>query len=238
MVYRGLYSYRQRLRVITLFSNICFVFFIHVERVCKSFWKESLTRTRSLFAKTERVHFQVRVGVFNCQQILQRFFRYLWYCGKKQIECGLAWSVFLSPTIHVITVVKICCGLTRRGFVSPQHLTTVAREQVHLLVWQPRTGEAGEKNEPRTHSSSQLSVAAPLSLLTIPLQTSEPACRLWPLWWRVSLSIRIQTTLNHIRFVKSIYFRRIVEWTPHWPPLTAAHKPWAYTSHDFVLKGF
>ena len=37
------------------------------------------------------------------------FFRYLWYCGKKQIECGLAWSVLLSTTIRVITVVKICC---------------------------------------------------------------------------------------------------------------------------------
>ena len=37
------------------------------------------------------------------------FFRYLWYCGKKQIECGLAWSVLLSTTIRVIRVVKICC---------------------------------------------------------------------------------------------------------------------------------
>ena len=37
MVYRGLYSYQQLVRVITLFPNICFVFFLHVERVCKSF---------------------------------------------------------------------------------------------------------------------------------------------------------------------------------------------------------
>ena len=28
---------------------------------------------------------------------------------KKLIECGLAWTVFLSTTIQVITVVKICC---------------------------------------------------------------------------------------------------------------------------------
>ena len=28
----------------------------------------------------------------------------------------------------------------------------------------------------------------------------------WPLWWQLSLSIRVQTTLNHIRFVK---YRRI-----------------------------
>ena len=36
---------------------------------------------------------------------------------KKQIECGLALSVLLSTTIRVITVVKICCGLTRRSRV-------------------------------------------------------------------------------------------------------------------------
>ena len=59
---------------------------------------------------------------------------------KKQIECGLALSALLSTTIFVITVVKICCGLTRRK-------------------------------------------------------------TFWPLWWRISLSIRVQTTLNHIRFV-------------------------------------
>ena len=28
---------------------------------------------------------------------------------KKQIECGLAWSIFLSTTRQVIIVVKICC---------------------------------------------------------------------------------------------------------------------------------
>ena len=56
----------------------------------------------------QRVHFQVRVGVFSCQD--KYLFRYLWYCGKKQIECGLAWSVLLSTTIRVITVVKMLCN--------------------------------------------------------------------------------------------------------------------------------
>ena len=48
--YRGLYSYWQRVCVITLFPNILFVLFLYVERFCKSFWKESLTRTSSSFA--------------------------------------------------------------------------------------------------------------------------------------------------------------------------------------------
>ena len=50
MVYHGLYSYRQPVRVITLCPNIFFVLFMYVERFCKSFWKGSLTRTSSSFA--------------------------------------------------------------------------------------------------------------------------------------------------------------------------------------------
>jgi len=49
MVYRGLYSYRQQVRVITLFPNILFVLFLYVERFCKSFCKESLTRTSRMW---------------------------------------------------------------------------------------------------------------------------------------------------------------------------------------------
>ena len=37
MVYRGLYSYRQGVRVTTVFPNIFLVLFLYVERFCKSF---------------------------------------------------------------------------------------------------------------------------------------------------------------------------------------------------------
>ena len=58
----------------------------------------------------QRVHFQVGVEVFNCQKILTKIsFAIFNIVVKKQIECDLAWSVFLSTTIQVITVVKICC---------------------------------------------------------------------------------------------------------------------------------
>ena len=50
VIYRGLYSYPQWLRFITLFSNNVFSLLRHVERVCKNFWKENLTRTSSSFA--------------------------------------------------------------------------------------------------------------------------------------------------------------------------------------------
>ena len=32
---------------------------------------------------------------------------------KNKLNCGLVWSVLLSTMMHVITVVKICCGPTR-----------------------------------------------------------------------------------------------------------------------------
>jgi len=40
---------------------------------------------------------------------------------KNKLKCGLAWSVLLLTMIRVITVVKICCGLTRLHLASPQH---------------------------------------------------------------------------------------------------------------------
>ena len=41
MWFCGLYSYRQWVRFITLFPNNVFLLLLHVERVCKSFWKDS-----------------------------------------------------------------------------------------------------------------------------------------------------------------------------------------------------
>ena len=53
------------------FPKHFFALFLHVERVCKSFRKESLTRFKS-----ESVF-------FNCRHLDKDFFRYLWYSGKK-----------------------------------------------------------------------------------------------------------------------------------------------------------
>ena len=55
---------------------------------------------KQLICVTQRVHFQVWIGVFSCQD--KYLFGFLWYCDKKQVECGLAWSVLLSTTIRVI----------------------------------------------------------------------------------------------------------------------------------------
>ena len=58
----------------------------------------------------QRVHFQFGVGVFNCQQILTKIsFVIFNIVVKNKSNVVLAWSVFLSTTIQVIAVLKICC---------------------------------------------------------------------------------------------------------------------------------
>ena len=68
MWFRGLYPYRQWLRFITVSPNNVFLLLLRVERVSKSFWKESW-RVQVVICIMQHVHFQVGEGVFNCQQI-------------------------------------------------------------------------------------------------------------------------------------------------------------------------
>ena len=61
VVYRGLYFYQQRVRVFTLFPNI---------ESLQKFLKGKSNPYKWLICIMQRVHFQVWVGVFNCQQML------------------------------------------------------------------------------------------------------------------------------------------------------------------------
>ena len=86
--YRGLYSYRQWVRVIRLFPNNFYVLFLPVERVCKRFWKETWrVQVAHLHKEARALSSPSRLST----NLGKDFFRYLWYCGKKQIECGLTW---------------------------------------------------------------------------------------------------------------------------------------------------
>ena len=56
----------------------------------------------------QRVHFQVRVGVFNCEQILAKIsFVIFEIVIKKQIECGIAWHWWNSTDFGLIDVFLI-----------------------------------------------------------------------------------------------------------------------------------
>ena len=81
---RGLCSYRQRVRFIILFPNFFFsyCFCILMQRILKG----KSDAYKKLICMMQSVHFQIRVVDFSCQD--KDLFRYVWYCGKKQIECG------------------------------------------------------------------------------------------------------------------------------------------------------
>ena len=91
MFYRGLYSYRQRLRVITLFPNIFSYCFFMLSEFVKGF-ERKVWRVRVAHLHNAARALSSLSRCFQLSTNLDRdFFRYLWYCGKKQIECRLAW---------------------------------------------------------------------------------------------------------------------------------------------------
>ena len=55
----------------------------------------------------QRVHCQVRVGVFSYQD--KYLFRYLWYFGKKQIECGLG-GLYSCRQRYMLLQWSKCCA--------------------------------------------------------------------------------------------------------------------------------
>ena len=91
VVYRGLYSHRQRVRVITLFPNIFSYRFCMLSEFAKAFerkvWRVQVANlhnaARALSSPSRCFQLSTNLD--------KDFCRYLWYCGKKkQIECRLA----------------------------------------------------------------------------------------------------------------------------------------------------
>ena len=76
VVYRGLYSYRQRVHIITLFPNIFYYF--------------------CMLSEFEKV-FERKVW---CLQV--DFFHYLWYCGKKTTRMwfSVVYTLINNDTSH------------------------------------------------------------------------------------------------------------------------------------------
>ena len=73
VVYRGLYTFWQRVRVHKSFPKHFFVLFLHVERRdLRKFLRGNSDAYNELICIMQHVHFQVRVGVLNCQQILTK----------------------------------------------------------------------------------------------------------------------------------------------------------------------
>ena len=107
MVYHGLYSYRQPVRVITLFPNIFLYCFCMLSDFAKVFerevWRVQVAHlhnaARALSSPSCCFQLSTNLG--------KDFFRYLWYCDKKQTECGLAWYWWNSTDLGLIDMFLI-----------------------------------------------------------------------------------------------------------------------------------
>ena len=130
MVYRGLYILLStRVLVITLFCNIFSLCFCMLSEFTKVFDRK--------VCRVQGTHLHNVASALSSPSrwnLDKDLFRYLWCCGKKQIECGLAWCVLLSTTTRVITVVKICCGLTRRTTFWPLWWRVPLSIRVHTTL--------------------------------------------------------------------------------------------------------
>ena len=125
--YRGLYSYR-RVRVIPLFPNnfsYCFCMLSEFANV----FERKIWRVQVAHLHNEAIALSNPSRYFQLSTNLGKdFFRYLWYCGKKQIECGLTRHYWwLSSTDlglinwHVFeqSECRNCCLLFRKSRHKP-----------------------------------------------------------------------------------------------------------------------
>ena len=108
MVYYGLYSYQQRVRVITLFPNIsyCFCMLSDFAKLFeRNVWRVQVAHlhnaARALSSPSRYFQLSTNLG--------KDFFRCLWYCEKKkeQTECDLAWHWWNSTDLGLIDMFLI-----------------------------------------------------------------------------------------------------------------------------------
>ena len=66
----------------------------------------------------------------------KNFFCYLWYCGKKQIECGLVWSVLLLTTsMHHHGGQNLLWTRLAMPLMSPQHFDHCTDHPKPHTIW-------------------------------------------------------------------------------------------------------
>ena len=91
-----------------LFSQPYFSYFSVCWAILQKFLKRKSDAYKSLICSMQRLHFQVPVGVFNCQQILAKICLLIFdIVIEKQIECSLAWHWWNSTDLGLTDMVLI-----------------------------------------------------------------------------------------------------------------------------------
>ena len=103
MVYRGLYSYRQRVPNIAFFLNIFSYCFCMLRASLQKVFEREVWRVQVAYLHNPARALWCLSRCFELSENLDKnSFRYLWYCGKEQIECRLAWHWWNSTDLGLI----------------------------------------------------------------------------------------------------------------------------------------
>ena len=141
MWFRGLYSFRQWVRFITFFPNNVFLLLLHVERVCKSFWKE---RWRVQVANLRPRHTMRQIAATRRRdRLLQHIascdmWKSLSLRSAAQIETGLnLCDISQRQTNIIISASDLSQQQCRRGDFSPRFVASCVpalMQRVHFEV--------------------------------------------------------------------------------------------------------
>ena len=86
----------------------------------------------------QRVHFQVQVGVFNCQQILTKISFVIFDTAEKtQIECGLAWHWWNSTDLGSIDMFLTNLNAEVVAYYSENRVTSLIFKVLDSLFARP-----------------------------------------------------------------------------------------------------
>ena len=114
MVSRGLYSYWQRVHIITLLWNFFSYCFCMLSEFAKIF-ERKVWRTQVPHLDNAACALSSLNRCFQLSTNLDKdFFHYLWYC-KKQIKCGISWHWWNSTDVGLIDM-TVCNQSGCRNF--------------------------------------------------------------------------------------------------------------------------
>ena len=149
MVYRGLYSYWQRVHVITLFPNIsyCFCMLSDFAKVFeRNVWRVQVIHlhnaARALSSPSQCFRLSTNLG--------KDLFRYLWYCDKKkQVESGLAWHWWNSADLGLIdfVLINLNAEIVACKYHSENCVTSQIWKTLPNMVFPPIWGKKWRRSE-------------------------------------------------------------------------------------------
>ena len=166
--------------------------------------------------KSTKVMLQTLCFLWNTKNAFKRF------CSRKQCHWIVVFRTIVDYAVSIVTSLRLYQTASELVVVKYGESAKHMHFQIQVVVFSCQDKDlfryvwyCGKKtnrlwlsvvctlndNDMRHHSGQNV-------LQTHLAAAPHESTSFWPLWWRVLLSIRVQTTLNHIRFVK--YFSLLI----------------------------